>query len=154
MAGGNDLALARSCHIGKQAVGLALAENVQVRIGFVQEQDRAGIRVHVGQKEESLLHAAPGRGHVKCRPAFAVAHNDLAALRHVTWRFDFHSKQVLDLRRQLFPVFLLLRVNLEAKVTQHLRRAPFPHPHIHSALCDSRFRRRKSRHRRQKRDPL
>ena len=47
-------------HIGEQPVDLALAQNLQVRVGLIEEQNGAGIRIHVRQQEQRLLQAATG----------------------------------------------------------------------------------------------
>ena len=60
VTGGNDLATAPGRHLCQQPINLPLPENLQVRIGFVEQQDGARVRIQVSQQQERLLQAAAG----------------------------------------------------------------------------------------------
>ena len=69
VAGGHDLAAVLGREFADECVDLPLAENLQVGVRLVQEQDRAGVRVQVGEDEQGLLEAPPGRwtrGRARC----------------------------------------------------------------------------------------
>ena len=51
----DDLVAAFQGHLGDQLIGLALAKDLQMCVGFVQQNDRAGIGVHIRQDEQRLL---------------------------------------------------------------------------------------------------
>ena len=88
MARGNDLATALFGGLGQQPVYLALAQNLQVRIGFVQKQDIAGIGVEIGQDQQRLLQSPPAGREVEPDAAFPVGHLDLATLLHIARFFE------------------------------------------------------------------
>ena len=112
VAGGDDLTAAFARHLGEQAVDLALAENLQVRVRLVQQQHRARIRVHVRQQQQRLLQAAAGGRQVEpdalvLRAALAIGHDNLAASGDVPRGIEPGAEQALDLLRPVGPMAMM-----------------------------------------------
>ena len=60
VTGSDDLTAGLARDIGEQAVYLTLAENLEMRVGLVEEQNGSRIRVHVREQEQGLLQATSG----------------------------------------------------------------------------------------------
>ena len=151
MAGSDDLATGGLRSIREQLIDLPLAKNLQVRIGLVQQEHRAGVRVHVCQKKQSLLEPPSRGGKVKLDPAFPVAHRDLATLGDVPRRSQFGCEQVLDPIDQIGPASPFL-MNAVAEIAQDFGGSPFPHAHIDRPVVEAGLRGCQSGHRGKERD--
>ena len=104
VARGDDLGAVLIGYAGHHLVDLALAEDLEVGVGLVQEEHRTGIRVHTGQQEQGLLQPPPGRGEIEADPALPVAEHDLAPFGNVTRRVELRPEQAADPLRQLPPL--------------------------------------------------
>ena len=139
VAGRDDLGAAVRGDLGYQAVCLALAEDFEMRVGFVQQDDRAGVGVHVGEDQEGLLQSPPARREVEGHAALAVPHGDLPPLRHVAGLVERRPEERLDPRHQRVPPVGRLVEDAEAQVAEDFGRAAFAYPHVHGALVEPRL---------------
>ena len=103
VTGGDDLTAALARHFGEQTVDLALAENLQVRVRLVQQQNGARIRVHVRQQQQRLLQAAAGGRQVEPDAPLAIGHHDLAASGDVPRGIELSAEQTPDMHQQPVP---------------------------------------------------
>ena len=84
MTGRNNLAALFACGIGEDLVDLALAQNLQVRVRFVEKNDRAWVHGKVGEQQQRLLQPASGRRDVEMSASMVpIGHRHLAAFRDV-----------------------------------------------------------------------
>ena len=123
-----------------------------MRVGLVEQQDRARIPVHVRQQQQRLLQASARRRQVEASVALPVGHRDLAALGDVARRVELHAEQAPDVVDQGFPGGRFLFVNPEAEITQHLGSAALADADVDGALIQPRLGGGQPRHRRQERD--
>ena len=149
MAGGHDLAAVLGREFTDKRVDLPLAENLQVGVRLVEEQDRARVRVQVGQDEQGLLKAPAAGREVEPDAPFPVAHRDLAALLDVERLVQFDTEEPVDPLLQVGPDVRALAMNPEAEVAQHLGRPALADTDVDRPRVEARFRRRHPRHRRQ-----
>ena len=125
---------------------MALAENLQVRVGLVQKEDRAGVRIEIGQEEQGLLQSTSRGGEIEGHPSFPVAHGDLATLRDVAGRLQLRAEETVNLLDQLPPVLRTLFPDTVTEVAQYFRRAGFPDANVDRPVVESGLGCREPRH--------
>jgi len=125
MTGGDDLAAGLLGRLGQQLVYLALPQDLEVCIRFVQQQHGTRIPVHVCQKKQGLLQAACGGREIEVDPLFLIAHRDLAPLRDVSWRLQPCSKQAFNSAHQVNPAYPIPVYGV-AEIPQGPRRCVLP----------------------------
>ena len=87
-----------------------------MRVGFVQEDDCAGIGVHVCQDKQGLLQSSPAGGQIEACVALPIPHDDLPSLLNVAGVIELRAKQIADPSHQLFPQIGVFAMNTEAKI--------------------------------------
>ncbi len=134
MAGHHDLRTTLCGNIGQQVVDITLAQDFQMRIGFVEQQHRARVGEHEGQQHQHLLATAPRRGKVQLH---SIALLVLVGQRQFCTLFDIcrvlkpDMKQGVHLLNERFPSALIVaREQLPAEVSQHLRCLAFANQDI------------------------
>ena len=152
VAGRDDLSTALARRVRDQAVDLTLAEDLQVRVGLVQQEDRAGVRIEIGQEEQGLLESATRGGEIESHPPFPVAHGDLATLRDVAGRLQLRAEEAVNLFDELPPVLRTVLADVVAEVAQHFGRAGFPDTNVDRPVVESGLGCRETRHRWQEGD--
>ena len=122
MAGRDNLRTLFLGRLGQQAEDLTLTENFQMRIRFVQQQDRFGVGVEMGEQQKGLLKSPAGGGQIKPAsvdiPVFKADFSDF--LFEIRLK-QLHAEQAAKLRCNQFPRGWILRKDLVAEVAQHLR---------------------------------
>ena len=149
VAGGHDLAAARFGQLADEGVDLTLAEDLQVGVRLVEQQDGARVRVQVGEEEKGLLESPAAGGEVEPDAPLPVAHRDLAALLDVERLIQLDAEEPLDPFRQVGPGVGAVAVDSKAQVAQHLGRAALADADVDRTRVEAGFRRRHARHRRQ-----
>jgi len=122
MAGGNDLRALFCCHLGEELIGLALAEDFEVGIWFVEQEGRLGVGIEVGEQQQRLLQAEPGAGNVQERLLrVPIGHRDFRPLQKFG-RLEVNAEQSPDVAADLRPTSGAagLTVKLMAEVAEHL----------------------------------
>ena len=152
VTGGDDLTAAFARHFSEQTVDLALAENLQVRVRLVQQQNGARIRVHVRQQQQRLLQAAAGGRQVEPDAPLAIGHHDLAARSDVPREIELSAEQTPNMHHQSVPWRRVLVVDLQAEIAQHLGGTAFADADVDGTTVQTRLRGGQPRHRRQEGD--
>ena len=152
MTRGDDLVAAFRRDLRDEAVDLALAEDFEMRIRFVQQDDRARIGVHVGKDQERLLQATPAGREVQGGAALPVPHRDLPPLLDIAGLVEFDPEQPLYAGNQRSPPVGALGQDTETQIAQHFGRPALAHPHVHRALIEPGLGRGQTGHGRKKGD--
>lgn len=118
----HDLGIAPRGDLPQQDVRLSPAEDLQVGIRFVHQQQPAASAVESGEQEEHLLHPAPGQRNVErpLRSLLAIIEGQQAAHRlpRVT---QFHEEQARHQGNDLLPIGGRFLVHDQTVVPKHRR---------------------------------
>jgi len=131
-----------------EIVDLALAENFEVGIRFIEEQDGVGIVVEIGEQESGLLQAAAGGGQVELNAAeFTITHSEFAAFGKVIWWQQLDAEKGADAGAKFQPAVVgFPRVDTVAEVAQDFGGASLADKHTNFAGLLAKFLSCESRH--------
>src|SRR5579864_8827039 len=105
--------------IRKHIVDLPLAQNFQMRVRFIEQENGARVNRKMGQQQQSLLKTSSSGRHIKANTGrVSVRHVDLAAFRDVDWLVELNSEQSVNFFADLSPPSFTIRFgeNLVAEI--------------------------------------
>ena len=144
----DDLGFVSCRHVAKEHIRLPLAQDLQVRVRFVDQKDAAGVRVQICEHQKHLLKAPAGKRdvHWSADAGLSVKQVDrpTPGLGGVT---QLHGEETVHQLDDSRPGRWVLSQHHQAQVAQHLSRLTLPQQDVDPAGLNNRLLGLDARHR-------